>query len=188
MTKTCPDSFRQVMEVLHTNLIWSHIFYILTSLIALYFGNYVIFTMVIILTIVSIMHHIDTSVKLWARADAIIATLSMLLITGFFIYTIIKKKISIYTDDSKKYILFLFIIITIFAIITFILTKIPKKNQTDPIIGNGNMFIVKTTREREKEIKKCGKYALEFNYSYYHILWHIFSGLAGVFIVILIST
>ena len=189
MTKICSYSFRQVMEVLHSNLIWSHIFYILTALTALYFGKYVIFTIAIILTIISIMHHKDTSVKLWARTDAITATLSMLLISGFSIYIIIKKKIPIYTDKGKKAILSLFIVITIIAITTFILTKIPKKKQTDPITGGGNTPLVTTTKDKdEEERKKCRKDALEFNYSYYHTLWHIFGGLAGVFIVILIST
>lgn len=191
MTKICSDSFRQVMEVLHSNLIWSHIFYILTALTALYFGNYVIFTIAIILTIISIMHHKDTSVKLWARTDAITATLSMLLISGFSIYIIIKKKIPIYTDKGKKAILSLFIVIIIIAITTFILTKIPKEKQTDPITGGGNTPLVTTTKDKdedEEERKKCRKDALEFNYSYYHTLWHIFGGLAGVFIVILIST
>ena len=191
MTKTCSDSFHEVMEVLHSNLLWSHIFYILTALTALYFGNYIICVITLVVTVISIMHHRDTSVKLWAKADAITATLSMLLISGFSIYIIIKKKIPIHKYKGKKAILALFIVITILAIVTFTLTKIPKKKQTDPITGGGNTPLVTTIQDKdedEEERKKCRKNALEFNYSFYHTLWHIFGGLAGVFIVILIST
>jgi hypothetical protein len=156
----------------------------MTGIIAIYTKQYIIAIISIIITFVSIMHHSDDSNVFFSHADLITASLGALFILFYSIFIVWRKKISIVNNKSRKSLIFLFILIVLMSFLFFYLAHFTVKGLLDdPDKGVVGPILT----DEDKDNKECLILSHQINYLFYHTLWHLFGGLAGVLIVIFIS-
>lgn len=188
MVQSCKESLKKVRKVLHTSVIYSHLFYILVCFVALYTKHYLVAFFAILTTVISIKHHSDMSNKIFSTADVITASISGILIFIYSIYIVWKHKIPIKNKTSNIIVTIIFIVITSLAFLFYYLArKSPLKSSisVDPDKGISGPIFVHNIQTEDEET--CRDISYQINYIYYHTLWHIFGGIAGLFIIILIT-
>lgn len=186
MVRSCKQSLKRVLEVLHTSVMWSHIFYMATGILALYTGHPSIAILSFVVTVVSMIHHADAANKFFGKADMVTATSSLIFILFYSIFIVWKKKMPIIGVKNRVAMIVMFIMITVFATLFFYLAHLTVKNiQDDPIKG----FIgpILTEEKEDPDAQECLDMSKQINYVFYHTLWHMFGGIAGMLIVIFIA-
>lgn len=192
MVRSCKESLDKVLNVLHTSIIWSHVFYIIAAFIAFYTKHYAIMIIAIVITIASIIHHLNTANKLWGHIDFITASSGALLILIYSIIVIWSQKIPIVGDKLRVSLIILYLFITVFAIITYVLAHFNTDGiVTDPVKGGAFGPVVtlpmsNMSNLNQTDSQECLDMSHQINYIYYHTLWHIFGGIAGIIIIIFI--
>lgn len=179
---SCEKSLTELEKILHTLVVWSNIFYLLSAIFAFARGYYIFGIMITLLSVISTIHHSGLgNQNLWKNLDTLGANITGIIIFIYTLWYVIKNKK--YREKTNIILFFIITILTIFTFIFYLFSQIEgrkgfndeQKGFTGPLLTQSALKA--STPEQKSE---------SILYLVYHTIWHMFGGIVGMlFFVIL---
>jgi len=180
--KSCEKSLTELEKILHTLVVWSNIFYLLSAIFAFARGYYIFGIMITLLAVVSTIHHSGTgNQSLWKTLDGLGAQITAITIFIYTLWYVIKNKK--YREKTNIILFFIITVLTIFTFIFFLFSEIEgHKSYNDEQKGFGGPLLTQSALKESTYKQKADSIV----YLVYHTMWHMFGGIVGMlFFVIL---
>jgi hypothetical protein len=172
MTK-CEESIKKYLKIMHTNLVYSNILYLLGGIYAIIKKQYLLGPLLILMSIISTMYHSNYNLifshSMWTKIDMFSVVIIMVIST----LMIINYQWKSYRTTKKLYIPHIALLIIIsMGFLYFALSLKTDGEYPDEVGVIGPLL---SSSEIDDDIcKKNMDIALR---SFYHTIWHLITGI-----------
>lgn len=179
---SCEDYMDKVLKILHTNVVWSNIFYLIAGIYALIKHQYAFGLIILLIGIISTIHHSNYNLffskNTWSKFDGILANI-LVIITFTYIAINQYKYFQNHNNFFVPYNIVIFI--SIFTLLFFLLGFFQKLNNPD--YQDEDVGIVGPILAEEDPGLSCKNKSKQAISMVYHIIWHILSGITAILFV-----